>query len=108
MTKGNLNLDFRSKNRWNEEIKDNELMSKKLQKVCRVLNYPKYILILISPVSGCDSISAFALLVENTVGVTSSEIELKICGITAAVKKYKVIIERKRKKHNHIALLSKT
>ena len=108
MTKGNLNLDFSRKNRWNEEIKDNELMSKKLQKVCKVLNYPKYILIFVSPVSGCDSISEFALLVENTVGITSSEIGLKIFAITAAIKKYKLIIERKRKKHNHIALLSKT
>ena len=73
-------------------------MSKILQKVCRVLNYPKYILIFVSPVSGCDSISTFALLVENTVGITSSEIESKIFAITAAIKKYKLIIERKRKK----------
>ena len=91
-----------------EEIKDNEFMNKKLQKVCRLLNYPKYTLIFISPISGCDSISAFTLLVENTVGITTSEIGLKICAITAAIKKHKLIIERKRKMHNHIALLSKT
>ena len=91
-----------------EEIKDNELMSKNLQKVCRLLNYPKYILIFISPVSGYDSISAFTLLVENTVGITSSEMGLKICAITAAIKKHKLIIETKRKKHNHIGLLSKS
>ena len=74
-----------------EEIKDNELMTEKHQKVCRVLNY-------ISHVSGCASISAFNLLVENTAGITSSEIGLKICAITAAVKMYKLIIEKKRKK----------
>ena len=73
-----------------EEIKDNELMSEKHQKLCRVLNY-------ISPVSGCASISAFALLVQNNVGITSSEIGLKICAITAAVKKYKLITEKKGK-----------
>ena len=84
-----------------EEIKDNELMTEKHQKVCRVLNY-------ISHVSGCASISAFNLLVENTAGITSSEIGLKICAITAAVKKYKLIIEKKRKKHDHISLLAKT
>ena len=90
-----------------EEIKDNELMSEKHQKVCRVLNYSKYILIFISPVSGCASISAFALLVENTVGIRNFEVRLKICAI-AAIKEYKLIIEKKRKKHNHIALLAKT
>ena len=84
-----------------EEIKDNELMTEKHQKVCRVLNY-------ISHVSGCASISAFNLLVENTAGITSSEIGLKICAITAAVKKYELITEKKWKKHDHIALLAKT
>ena len=74
----------------------------------RILNYSKYILIFISPVSGCASISAFALLVENTVGIRNFEIGLKICATTAAPKKYKLIIEKKRKKYNHLALLAKT
>ena len=105
MTKESVNIDFRlideMRNYLLEEIKENELMSEEHQNVCRVLKY-------ISPVSGCASISAFALLVENTVGITSSEIGLKICAITAAVKKYKLLTEKKRKKHDHISLLAKT
>ena len=41
----------------------NELMSKKHSKVCRVLNYIDHSLIVISTVTGCVSISAFASLI---------------------------------------------
>ena len=43
-----------------EEINQNELMSKKHKKVCRVLDYTENLLILISTVTGCVSISDFA------------------------------------------------
>ena len=33
---------------------------------------------------------------------------LKICAITAAIKKYKSIIKKKKKKHNQIVLLTKS
>ena len=46
-----------------EEINQNELMSKKLKKVFRVLNYIQHLLIVISTITGCVSISAFAFLV---------------------------------------------
>ena len=52
---------------------------------------------LISTVSGCVSISAFASLVGVPIGVTSSAIELKICAITAGIEKYKSI-NKKRKR----------
>ena len=45
------------------EINQNKLMSKKHKKVYRVLNYIEHLLILISTVSGCVSISAFASLI---------------------------------------------
>ena len=45
-------------------IKDqNELMSKKHKKFYRVLNYIEHLLISISTVTGCVSISSFAFLV---------------------------------------------
>ena len=46
-------------------------MSKKHKKVCRVLNYIEHLFILISAVTGCVSISAFAYLVDISVASTS-------------------------------------
>ena len=40
------------------------------------------------------------------IGITSSAIGFKICAVTAAIKKYKSII--KKKKHDKILLLEKT
>ena len=42
------------------------------------------------------SISAFASFVGIHVGIESSAERIKICAITAAIKKYKVIIKKKR------------
>ena len=79
-----------------EEINQNEFMSKNLKKVYRVLNYIEHILILISTVTGCISISAFASLVDIPIRNTSSGIGLKICAITAGIKKFKSIIRDKK------------
>ena len=38
----------------------------------------------------------------------SSAIGLKICAITAGIKKYKSIIKKKKKKHDKIVLLAKS
>ena len=96
------------KNYFFEEIKQNELMSKKHKKVCATLNYIEHLLILVSTINGCISISAFASLLGIPIEITSSAIELKICAITARVKKYKSIIKKKKKKHNNIILLAKS
>ena len=63
----------------------NELMSKKYKKVCRIVNYFEHLLILVSAVTGCDSIFAFASLVGISVGATSSVVGLKICVIIAGI-----------------------
>ena len=72
-------------------------MNKKHKKVCRVLNYIEHSLILISTVTGCVSIFAFASLVGIPMGITSTAVELKICVITAGIKKYESIIKKKEK-----------
>ena len=54
------------------------------------------------------SISAFACLVRIPVEISSSTIGLKICVITAAIKKCKSMIKSKKKKHDKIALLAKS
>ena len=60
------------------------------------MNYIEHLLILISTVTGCVSISAFASL-----------IRLKLCEITAGIKKYKSIIKKKKKKHDKTVFLVK-
>ena len=42
------------------------------------------------------------------IGITISATGLNICGITSAIRKYKSIIKKKKKKHNKIALLAKS
>ena len=71
------------------------------------MNHIEHKLILIFPVSGRVSISAFALAGIH-IGITSSEIELTICVITAGMKKYQPIIKKEKKKHDKIALLAKS
>ena len=46
--------------------------------------------------TGCISIFTFASLVCIPIGITSSAIGLKIYAITAAIKKYKSIIKKKK------------
>ena len=82
-------------------------MSKKHKKVYRVLNYIEHLLILISTVTRCVWISTFASLVGFPIRITSSAIGLKICVITAGIKKYKSII-KKKKQHHKIVLLAKS
>ena len=55
----------------------------------RNLNYFKHFLILVSVVSGCVLLSAFALLVGIPMRITSSTTGLKMCPLTTAIKKYK-------------------
>ena len=71
------------------------------------IDYNQQLRILASTVAGCVSVSAFASLVHVSVGIMSSPIEIKICGITAGIKKYKSIIKNKTKKHGKIVMFGK-
>ena len=76
--------------------------------VCTTLNYIEHFLILVSAVTGCVSISAFPSLVGIPIVITSSAVGLKICVITAAIKKQKPIIKKKKNKPGKIVLLAKS
>ena len=71
------------------------------------MNYIEYLLILASLVTGCLSISVFASLVGIPVDIASSTAKIKFCAIIVGIKKYKSIIQRKKKKHDKIVLLAK-
>ena len=82
-------------------------MSKKLKKVCRVLNYIDCSVSIVYTITGSLSISAFASFVGTPIGITIFAIGLKICAITAEIKKNKSVI-KKKKKHDKIVLLAKS
>ena len=69
-------------------------MSKKQKKVSTTLNYIEQFFILVSIITGCVSISAFASLLDIPTGIRSSAIGLKICAIAEGIKKYKLIINQ--------------
>ena len=114
MTEENISPEFRLKNidetrnYFLEEVKKNEVMSKKHQDVCTTLNYIEQFLILASTITGCISISASAYLIGIPIGMTSSVVGFKICALTAGIKKCKSIIKKKKKKHDKIKVLAKS
>ena len=83
MSTEKINQEFRLKkideirNYFIEEINQNELMSKKNKKVCRVFNYISQSFIVFSIITGCVSVSDFASLVGIPVVITSSAIPLE-------------------------------
>ena len=85
-----------------KEINHDDLMSENYRKTCKYLSYVKHLLILVSTVTGCVSISAFVSK------FWSSAVGIKICAVTAGIKNYKSIIKKNKKKHDKIVLLGKT
>ena len=103
MTQENIGQIYRSKyadevrNCFNEEINQNELMSRKHKKVCTSLIFIDHSPNLTSAFTGCVSIFAFASLVCISIGMTSSAVGLKICAITAGLKWYESIINKNKR-----------
>ena len=62
-----------------------------------VLNYIEHLLILVSMVPGCVSVSAFVSCAGIPKGIPRFKLGLKICVITARLKKYKSMIKKKAK-----------
>ena len=77
-------------------------MSKRHRKDCQTLKYIEHFLILCSTITGCLSISAFASLFGIPVGL----LVLQICAIAAGIKKYKSMINKKKKKNDKIVFLA--
>ena len=69
-------------------------MYKKHKKSCKVLNYIDHILIVISTITRCVSISVFTSLVGFPIRIASYAIGLIICAIISGIKKYKSIVKK--------------
>ena len=83
-------------------------MSENYKQFCRVLNCINNLLIVISAITGCGSISAFTSLLGMQIGITSSAIGLKKCVITAGIKRYNSTNKKNKNKHNKRVLLAKS
>ena len=90
-----------------DEINYNDLMSEKYKKAYKYLNYVKQLVVLVSTVAVCVSVSVFPSLIPLPVFITSSAVAVKICAINAGIKNYKSIIKKKKKKHDKIVLVEK-
>ena len=114
MVEENISQDFRlknideAKNHFVKEIEQTKLVNKKCEIICTILTYTEHLLILVSTVIGCISISAFASLLGIPIGITSSAIGLKICTTTLGIEMYKSINKISKKKHDKIVLLANT
>ena len=114
MVEENISQEFwlknegETKNYFNKETDQNELMSEKWRKVCIDLNYIDHFHLLASAITKCVSISTVASVLGIRIGVISSAIGLKICAVTPENEKYKSIIKKKKKKYDRTVLLAKT
>ena len=70
------------------EIKERELMSKKLSKYISFFDYFDKSLIVLSVTSGCVSIASFATVIGVPIGITSASISLAFSLCTGLVKNY--------------------
>ena len=90
-------MSQKTKNYFLEEIKQNQLMSRKHKMVCATLNYIDHFLILVSTVTWCISISIFVSLLGSPIGIKSSVIGLKGYAIATRIKKYWWITKKRKK-----------
>ena len=67
-------LDWKTRIHLLDEIKHNNLMSKKYKKACKYLICVEHLLVLVSTITGRVSISSFTSLAAILVDITSSTI----------------------------------
>ena len=90
------------------EIKERELMSKKLSKYISFFDYFDKSLIVLSVKCGSISISLFVTVIEIAVGKTSASLSLAFSLCTELVKKLLQATRNKKKKHNKIVMLARS
>ena len=83
-------------------------MSGRNKKISTALNYIGHVLVLVSIIIGCISISGFASLLGLLVGITSSTIGWKVFLITTGIKKYNSTIKKYKMKHSKTVLTAKS
>ena len=90
------------------EIKERELMSKRLSKYIASFDYFDKSLIVLSVTTGSISIASFATVIGAPVGMMSASCSLAFSVTTGFVKKLLKATRNKKKKHNKIAMLARS
>ena len=90
------------------EIKERELMSKKLSKYIASFDYSDKSLIVLSVATGSIAIASFATVIGAPVGIMSATCSLAFSITTGFVKKFLKTTRNKKKKHNKIVMLARS
>ena len=90
------------------EIKERELMSKRLSKYIASFDYFDKSLIVLSVTTGSISIASFATVIGAPVGMMSASCSLAFSITTGFVKKFLKTIRNKKKKHNKVFMLARS
>ena len=98
MTEEDIRQEFRMKKMkeihdyFIKEIDQNKLLSNKIKKIYTTLNYIEHLFNFIFAVTVYLSISAFASLIDISMGIMGFTIALNICARITKTKKYKSIL----------------
>ena len=90
------------------EIKERQLMSKRLSKYTASFDYIDKSLIALSAISGSISIGSFATVIGTPAGIVSASLSLTFSIFAAIVKKLLKTMRNKKKKHNKIVILARS
>ena len=90
------------------EIKERELMSKKLSKYIAFCDYFDKSLIVLPAASGSISIASFATVIGTPVGIASASLSLTFSSSTGTVKKLLKTTRNEKEKHNKIVMLARS
>ena len=103
-----LNKINEIKNYFIAEIKERELMSKRLSKYIVSFDYYDKSLIVLSETSGSIYIASFATVIETPAGIESASLRLTFSLSTGLVKKLLKTTRNKKKKHNKVVMLARS
>ena len=103
-----LNKINEIKDYFEAEIKERELMSKRLRNYIASFNYFDKSLIILSVATGSSSIALFATVIGAPVGMVSASVSLAFSIFTGTVKKLLKPTRNNKKKHNKIVMLARS
>ena len=103
-----LNKNNEIKDYFVAEIKERELMSKRLSKYIASFDYFDKSLIVLSVTTGSISIASFATVIGAPVGIISASFSLAFSISTGIIKKLLKTTRNKKKKHNKIVMLARS
>ena len=90
------------------EIKERELMSKRLSKYIASFDYFDKSLIILSVTTGSVSITSFATVIGAPVGIVGGSFSLAFWISTGIIKKLLKTARNKKKKHNKIVMVARS